>query len=297
MGPVLGPVAGVYIIAEYNNNWRFALWMIVFIAAPIAVLSFFLKETYKLQILKDRACSRGHPQPLLTNRADAARRIIRVAFTRPVHMLLTEPLVGFLTSYMSFSYIVLVSFFGSFPYVFETIYDFSNRDTSLAFLSLLVGLLLGTVVFVVCEKMTAKRADSTLESHLLPALVASILLPISLFWFAWSSTREVHWVVPLLAGLPFGCATSSSYFAGLVYLGHVYQADVSASVLAALGLLRYSLSSTPPYFIIKMYEALGPQWAGSVFAFLSLALLPLPWAFWKWGAVLRGRSGYNTVKA
>jgi len=299
MGPVLGPVAGAYIIAEYNNNWRYALWMVVFLAAPIAVLSFFLKETYKPKILRDRAMQRGESAQLAPNKALAIRHVLHVAFTRPMKLLLTEPLVAFLAFYTSFTYVILVSFFGSFPYVFEIQFGFSNQTTSLAFLSVLVGLLLGTVVFIICEGIAAKiiaRAPTgppPLEAHLLPALVGSILLPIGLFWFAWSSTRATHWIVPVLAGLPFGCATSSIYFTVIVYLGHVYRSDVSASVLAAVGLLRYSLAATPPHFIIPMYTSLGPQWAGSVFAFLSVALLPVPWVFYKWGHVLRSRSRYT----
>jgi MFS family permease len=299
MGPVLGPAASAYIIAEYNNNWRFALWMVVFLAVPIAVLSFFLKETYKPKILRDRAAQRGESQQPAPNKVLAIRHILLVAFTRPAKLLLTEPLVAFLGFYTSFTYVILVSFFSSYPYVFEIQFSFSNQTTSLAFLGVLVGLLLGTIVFVICEGIAAKmiaRAPAgppPLEAHLLPALVGSILLPTGLFWFAWSSTRTVHWIVPILAGLPFGCATSSIYFTVIVYLGHVYRSDVSASVLAAVGLLRYSLAATPPHFIIPMYMKLGPQWAGSVFAFLSVALLPVPWVFYKWGHILRSRSRYT----
>ena len=304
MGPVLGTVAGAYIIDEYNNNWRFALWVGVFLAAPICVLSFFLKETYKPKILSDRARLRGDSgEAPVTNQLHAVKHTLRVAFTRPTKMLFTEPLVAFLAFYTSFTYLILVSFFGSYPYVFEIQFGFSSRTTALAFLGVLVGLLLGAVVFVICEGITAKMASMTpeeaapFEAHLLPALVGSFLLPISLFWFAWSSTREVHWIVPVLAGLPFGCATSSIYFAVVVYLGHVYQADVGASVLAAVGLLRYSLAAIPPHFIIPMYTVLGPQWAGSVFAFFSVALLPVPWVFYKWGSVLRARSSYTLSSA
>lgn len=44
-----------------------------------------------------------------------------------------------------------------------------------------------------------------------------------------------------------------------------------------------------------MYEALGVGYAGSVFAFVSVLLLPIPWVFFKYGKDLRGRSGYDTI--
>nr|XP_036586832.1 Polyamine transporter 4-like protein 3 [Colletotrichum truncatum]KAF6797389.1 Polyamine transporter 4-like protein 3 [Colletotrichum truncatum] len=43
-----------------------------------------------------------------------------------------------------------------------------------------------------------------------------------------------------------------------------------------------------------MYEKLGVHWAGSVFAFLSLLLLPIPWLLFKFGPALRKRSKFAT---
>src|SRR5699024_10315360 len=36
------------------------------------------------------------------------------------------------------------------------------------------------------------------EARLPPALVGSILLPVGLFWFAWTNGNSVHWVVPII---------------------------------------------------------------------------------------------------
>ena len=38
-----------------------------------------------------------------------------------------------------------------------------------------------------------------------------------------------------------------------------------------------------------MYEDLGLGWAGSIPAFLSLACVPLPFLFWKYGARIRAK--------
>jgi hypothetical protein len=37
----------------------------------------------------------------------------------------------------------------------------------------------------------------------------------------------------------------------------------------------------------KMYDTLGLGWGNSLLGFISLALLPVPWAILKWGEFLR----------
>jgi len=62
--------------------------------------------------------------------------------------------------------------------------------------------------------------------------------------------------------------------------------------LAANGILRYTLGAVFPLFTFQMYENLGVHWAGSLFAFLSILLLPIPWLLFKFGPSLRQRSRF-----
>lgn len=41
-----------------------------------------------------------------------------------------------------------------------------------------------------------------------------------------------------------------------------------------------------------VYERLGIEWASSLLGFLALALLPIPWVFFKFGSSLRAKSQY-----
>jgi len=41
-----------------------------------------------------------------------------------------------------------------------------------------------------------------------------------------------------------------------------------------------------------MYEALGTQWATSILAFAALAMIPIPFAFYRYGPKIRERSKY-----
>ena len=35
-------------------------------------------------------------------------------------------------------------------------------------------------------------------------MVGGVVIPISLFWFAFTTYKSVHWIVPIVATIPFG---------------------------------------------------------------------------------------------
>lgn len=82
-----------------------------------------------------------------------------------------------------------------------------------------------------------------------------------------------------------------------LYLVDTYGPMGGASALAANGLLRYTLGCVFPLFTVQMYDKLGIAWATSVFGFISLAMLPIPWVLFKMGKRIRARSGFDTIKA
>ena len=47
-----------------------------------------------------------------------------------------------------------------------------------------------------------------------------------------------------------------------------------------------------PLFGNQMYERLGYQWASSLLAFLTVAMMPFPWMFFRYGKALRKRSRF-----
>jgi hypothetical protein len=61
-------------------------------------------------------------------------------------------------------------------------------------------------LFVRHYAATAKRLGRTPppEEHLVKGLYGAIICPISLFWFAFTTYPSVHWIVPIIASVPFG---------------------------------------------------------------------------------------------
>lgn len=66
--------------------------------------------------------------------------------------------------------------------------------------------------------------------------------------------------------------------------------------MAANGIARYTMGAAFPLFTLQMYERLTIPWATSLLAFISLAMIPIPWVFFYFGPRIRSKSGYDTSK-
>jgi MFS family permease len=89
LGPSLGPLVGAYIVDGNGHNWKFSIWIVCILCAPVTVAMIFMKETSKSRILLLRARHRGD--------ADAGKKTGRqmlntvgMAMLRPLHMIVFE---------------------------------------------------------------------------------------------------------------------------------------------------------------------------------------------------------------
>ncbi|KAK0102658.1 hypothetical protein ONS95_006262 [Cadophora gregata] len=301
LGPALGPLIGAYIVDQYNNDWRYTQWVVLFIASPIYLISLFMQETMKSRILYLRAKKITGKPPHQEGDTHLLLRKLGAGLTRPFIMMFLEPLVAFLSIYTGFSFAMMFSFFGSYNYVFQSVYGFNQKEIGLTFLGILVGFFFAVISFGIFDATLYTKAsikanhNPAPEHRLYAAMLGSIMMPIGLFWFAWAPGKDVHWIVPVLAGVPFGWGSLAIFISATTYLVDVYM-TTSASAIAANGILRYLFGAIFPLFTIQMYTALGVHWAGSVFAFVGLLLMPVPWVFFWKGKELRKRSRYDTNK-
>ncbi|KAJ5555798.1 hypothetical protein N7461_004268 [Penicillium sp. DV-2018c] len=300
LGPGLGPVIGNFIV--YQKGWRWTQWTTVFIAILTLIQIALSKETFHPSIRRRRAKELGinlPPSPPLTSQI---RLFATIALLRPLHMLLTEPIVAFVCLYIACEFATLFSFFAAIPLVFTRVYHFSPEHSGLVFLAIVVGCLLGTVTVLICNVVlylpkVAKHAGSQIppEHRLYPALIGSVGLPIGLFWFAWTARAEISWASPVVAIMVFSWGNLCVFVSTTQYVVDTYQGLTVASAMSANGLARYGLGAAFPLFTIPMYNKLGIEWASSLLGFIALALLPVPWVFFKMGKRLRSLSKYETV--
>ncbi|OLN95514.1 Cycloheximide resistance protein [Colletotrichum chlorophyti] len=220
-------------------------------------------------------------------------KMLGISLYRPFHLLCTEPVVFFFSLWAAFSWAVLYLTFSIVPLVFTTNHGFNLEQNGAVFAAMCVGSLLSTVISLFQERIAGHygKMSSTPEGRLYFSCVQCALLPIGLFWFAWTLAPSVHWVVPTLA---IGCATMglfSIYLAVFNYLADTYHRYAS-SALAAQSFCRNMLAGTFPLLGGPMFARLTFQGASSFLGGVSLLLTIVPWVLVFYGPKIRARSKF-----
>lgn len=223
-GPALGPIVGGF-VAQYKG-WRWTQWCSAVLGATVFALTLGCQETYAKIILKKRAKKLGLPPPPSPGSPSglpALKLLFTVTVTRPIHMLLTDPIVILYSAYTAFNFAVIFCFFAAFPIVFIGMYRFSIWQSGLVFVGISAGCVVAVIIAITVDSVTyvrkikdTKGSVSQLppEVRLYCAMIGSVLLPVGLFWFAWTSRADVHWMVPAVATV-FFAAGNLLVFVGL----------------------------------------------------------------------------------
>ncbi|KAJ8604999.1 hypothetical protein MRB53_041596 [Persea americana] len=337
-GALLGPLVGGFVVL--GKGWRWTEFTVIFfvIAAYVPVL--FTKESYKKEILRRRQKKRAkmnltraddgaaiqdqsvsektqstnvelgetrqaHTQVGISE-ADhktflqACHHFLTVLFFRPIHMLLTEPIVTLVCVYSGFLFGLLYTFVIASPWIYEHYYGFDTAAVSLTFISLVIGSASAPIPMLLIDhysiRSQARHAAGTKlppESRLVPSMVGSLGMPASLFIFAWTVRPNIHWIVPVIIQAFVMLSSVMIYAPTNMFMIDSYGPLYGASASGAAMMSRYALSAAFPLFTLQMYKALGVGWATSLLAFCTLAMAPIPWLFFRYGSALRKRSKYE----
>ncbi|KAL9714881.1 hypothetical protein Ac2012v2_001541 [Leucoagaricus gongylophorus] len=306
LGPVIGPIAGGFVAQNPRLGWHFNFWLMLILSFLTLVVGyFFTPETYTPVLLRWRA---RKLQKALNNtiyyttsydlqRSKSFFQIMRTDLSRPFVFIVTEPIVLLLALYIAIVYGTLYALFSAFPIVFEQHRGFSPGQGGLAFIGVGVGVVLGTMTQSIQNRIYRRSMDQSEtgrappEARLHMAIVGSIFTPVGLWWFAWQVTSKpnIHWIVPILAGTPFGFGVAQILQSLTAYLMDAYDVYF-ASAIASTVVLRSCCGAAFPLFSPSMFSALGDQWAMSVFAALATVCMPIPVLFWKYGWWIRSKS-------
>ncbi|USP75474.1 hypothetical protein yc1106_02748 [Curvularia clavata] len=312
-GPAIGPLLGAAV--TQTRGWRWTAWLILFFTVALVIVPapFFI-ESYKPVLLRQRARKRGLPLPLSPTEGLPWHRIVSTyvskTLTRPMHMLLTEPIIATFNAYSAFNFGLLYAFFAAFPYVFKKEYGFDSLSTGLTFLGLGAGVIAATVCIICFSKFwyIPRVRQAVVQKKPLPPFATSRLVPekrlplafaggpiltVSLFLFGWSAAYQVHWIVPTIAEAMFGCGNMLIFMACMMYMTDTYGPLYSASAMASNAILRYILGTVFPLFAVQMFQRLGADWACTLLGCLSVLGACIPFVLAKYGEALRSRSGYQ----
>ena len=291
-GPGLGPIFGTLIVESLG--WRWIAWFVLMFSAVFGIICYICTpETYKPVLERRQARKMGLE-------CDARTFQLRVFaeqyLTRPVLLIFFEPIVSIslyvrycnsvnmiklliFTIYMSLVYGILYLTLTLYPYAFATRRDLTSTTATLPFLFILLGIVVACGIIVLHSVHIGKGQISGRplrpEDRLPPVVLGSILLPAGIFWFAFTSTKDYHWLLQASSGVPIGCGIILVFMLSNLYLIEVYLANVN-SALAINIFVRSTIAAAFPLLSKAMFRRLHVDGTGKMLGSMTLLLAAFP---------------------
>jgi multidrug resistance protein len=302
-GPLFAPIISGF--CAPSIGWRWTFWIGAIVAGCTAVPLLTLPETNAPVLLSRRAERMRKRNPACRAFAqhevegmDLKTLATRV-LTRPVRMIISEAIVMSVCAYLALVYAIFYMSFQAYPIIFQGVYGMSPGVCGLTYLFIGAGACLNLPPFYwwdgyysrLKERYPWARQE---EYRRLPvSCVGGPLFAVSLFWLGWTARADIHWAVPMMAGLLFGSGFQLIFMSLINYLTDSYGA-FAASANAAASCSRSIVAVVLPLATSSLFGRLGIAGACSLLAGLSLAMSVIPFLFiWK-GQQIRENSKFCT---
>ncbi|OIW27440.1 major facilitator superfamily transporter [Coniochaeta ligniaria NRRL 30616] len=302
-GPLLAPFIGGFIIESYLG-WRWTEYIVSFMGFLAFGLDFiFMSETYPPVILVEKASElrrRTLNWGIHAKQEEIEvdfRELVNKNFSRPIRLLLFEPIVTLLSIYMAFIYGILYLFLTAYPFVFQGVHHMGAGVSGLTFFGMILGQLIAGLTVLLQQpwymrKLAANNGVPIPEWRLPSVIAGGVAFTGGIFWFGWSGYRaDIHWIVPTASGILTGFGLMSIFLQALNYLVDAYLM-FAASAIAGNTLLRSLAGAGFPLFSTYMFNGMGIQWASTLLGCVAAALVPIPVVFYLYGHRIRKRSAY-----
>ena len=193
-GPTIGPVIGAALTVNPALGWRWTEWIeAIWVFVVFAIALVVMPEPYAPVLLKRKAQRLRketgderywHPHE---SQKITLNNIVTKHLSRPLRMLLTEPMVTAIAIYASFVYGLLYMTLEMFPVVYREERQWGLVVSTLPFLGLLVGVI--SAVFInlgnqphYIRAVEKNNGRSVPEARLPPMIIGGWLFVIGLFW-------------------------------------------------------------------------------------------------------------------
>ena len=294
VGPVVGPLVNGFISVS-TGRMDLIFWVNMAFAGVMWIVSSLIPETYAPVILKRKAArlrkETGNPKIMTEQEAQgiSMSEMMRACLLRPLYFAVTEPVLVATCFYVCLIYSLLYAFFFAFPVIFGELYGYKDNIVGLMFIPIVIGALWALATTFYCENKylaIVKQRKPTPEDRLLGAKIGAPFAAIALWILGATSYKHIIWVGPASAGLAFGYGMVLIYYSLNNYIIDCY-VQYASSALATKVFLRSCGGAAFPLFTIQMYHKLNLHWGSWLLAFISTAMIALPFAFSYWGKELR----------
>lgn len=229
--------------------------------------------------------------------------LVRVSLIRPLHLFFTEPIVFLVAIMSAVAFGLIYLFTEALPLVYESM-GFSEKNSYLPFIAIVIGLLLGVLTRIYDDRLVAryKKEEKPLEPEdkLLGFSFGAPALAAGLWLFAWTIpplVPDAPWALSMVGLVLIGYAANEFDAVLAGYLADSYL-SYAASGFAALSMVRSLLSAVFPLFATQMFDGLGSNVAASILAAIATIFCAVPPIFTRYGKRIRSRSQFaqHTLK-
>ncbi|KAK8136115.1 MFS general substrate transporter [Apiospora sp. TS-2023a] len=306
-GSPAGAVIGGFVGQYRSVEWIF--WTLLIMGGIVQVTHFFLVPETNPFILLDREAKErrknGQEEVYGPNEVKEKRFSLKETgkiWWRPYFMLLTEPIVIWLSLLSGFSDMLVFVFLEAFTPIFEQ-YGFETHQIGLAFMGTIIAYIIAyfTYLPVIWHHNKTRKIDPdrlSPESRLWWLLWLAPLLPIGLFGFSWTSfgPDKSHWIAPIIFAAVIGIANYGVYKSSIDYMLAAY-GPFGASATGGNDFARDFLAGIAALYAHPFYESVGPKEYHLVYPSTILAcmgvvfIIPIYVFYWK-GPQIRLRSKF-----
>ncbi|KAI0795971.1 MFS general substrate transporter [Abortiporus biennis] len=304
IGPVLGPLLSGFINQYADWRWTFRV-IIIWSFTQLVLLCLLVPETFvpvleawKADRLRQETGIEKFFAPLEKSSLSIPR-LLMSSCTTPFKLLALEKMALLLNLWTSLLLGILYLAFEAFPIIFGEGHGFNSGMTGLTFLGFGIGMVLALASQPLWNKLYRNESRAyhdrgetvPPELHLRMGQLGALLTPIALYWLAFTTYPSVHWIVPILAAIPYGAGILLCFTSTFTYLVVAYR-PVAASAMASNSFVRLTFAAAFPLFAGQMYHGLGTVGATALLAGLTTIATPLPFVFFRIGARLRSQSKF-----
>ncbi|KAK1533110.1 uncharacterized protein CCOS01_05093 [Colletotrichum costaricense] len=271
----------------------------------IFVLLASVKETYAPVLLKRRAAekSKATGDDRWWTRYDHGQELwplLKINLYRPLKMMCTEPICMFCNTYIDIVCVTLYLCFVAYPIAFQQNRGWAPGIGGLAFLGIGCGILIPIAAEPLLRRIVNLHQKDPATGNVKPEArvsiecIGAVLLAVGQFWFAWTCRPGTHWIVPILAGVPYGAGNAYTLIYADNYMAQSY-GIYAASALAGNMVLRSIMGACLPLAGPSMYRTLGLSWAGTLLGLVEILCVSVPVAFYTYGYKIRQGSPMRQV--
>ncbi|KAF9494684.1 MFS general substrate transporter [Pleurotus eryngii] len=301
IGPILGPLISGFINQNLYWRWTYRL-QLMWIFAQYLALFLFVPETYvpvlrkkKAERLRKSTGELKYYAPL--EKSDHSLLVaILVSCYKPFQLIFFDRMALLLDVWSALILGILYLTFQAFPIIFESGHGFNMQSAGLTFLGIGFGMMLAISTQPLWNRHFLRQRQKfegspPPETRLFMGQVGAILVPVGLYWLAFTTYPHVHWMVPIIASVPFGSGIYFVFTSTFTYLVTAYR-PIAASAMASNSALRSIFAAVFPLFAGAMYSKLGTVGATALLAGLTTIMAPLPFVFYRIGHRLRQSSRF-----